>query len=80
MDYNSNSGSMMHKDDDFDGYVSHNSSGSGSHLPINKNGMSKAELRKVGLSTSEAIQCGFFICAFFFSTDKQTYHGEKAAS
>lgn len=53
MDYNSGS-NMMHKDEDFDGYnnshVSHNS-GNGSHLQINKNvtGMSKAELRKVGL-------------------------------
>lgn len=47
MDYNSN----MHKDDDFDGYshVNHNS-GNGSHLQNNKSGMSKAELRKVGLT------------------------------
>lgn len=49
MDYNS-AGSMMHKDDDFDGYshVNHNP-GNGSHSQANKSGMSKAELRKVGL-------------------------------
>lgn len=52
MDYNS---SMMHKDDDFDGYshVNHNP-GNGSHSQTNKSGMSKAELRKVGLTGAGA--------------------------